>query len=68
MYAEYRCSDGIDRYRQEWIGSGCFRDVRDITCWHYFPIYTRTYCIVCATVIVFESRNIRYAQMNISDF
>lgn len=30
-----RCSDGMDRHRQEWLDYACFEDTEDITCEDY---------------------------------
>lgn len=27
MRVQYRCSDGVDRHRQEWLSAGCHEDV-----------------------------------------
>ncbi|XP_066554482.1 plexin domain-containing protein 1 isoform X2 [Amia ocellicauda] len=31
-----RCSDGIDRHRQEWLDYGCSEEPKDMTCEDYF--------------------------------
>ncbi|KAJ8398829.1 hypothetical protein AAFF_G00420260 [Aldrovandia affinis] len=32
-----RCSDGIDRHRQEWLDYGCSEEAKDITCEDFSP-------------------------------
>ncbi|XP_006638326.3 plexin domain-containing protein 1 isoform X2 [Lepisosteus oculatus] len=32
-----RCSDGIDRHRQEWLDYGCAEEPKDMTCEDYAP-------------------------------
>ncbi|KAG9350083.1 hypothetical protein JZ751_026436, partial [Albula glossodonta] len=33
----FRCSDGIDRHRQEWLDYGCSEEVKSATCEDYAP-------------------------------
>ncbi|KAL2078614.1 hypothetical protein ACEWY4_026299 [Coilia grayii] len=63
-----RCSDGIDRHRQEWLDYGCPEEAKDETCEDYTPGMSETTVVpVTPTTLEAESTPVSHPERPVTE-